>query len=131
MFKVIIISHINHTTSIAHHVSNMRQVTPERFFLTIFHLVILHKISWIFKMDGNFRYDHIAIYNFTANWFHSSFLATIMILVTMIPSIPKIFIHIMRWYFKCHYSRVQIIFEHSKMIFLMFDIFLVTMIPIC
>ena len=60
-----------------------------REILTIFHLVTLNDVSLSSKINGSFRHNHIAIYDFTATWFSSSFLATTMILITMIPSIQK------------------------------------------
>ena len=76
-------------TSIAHHMSNTRREYSREILLTIFSLVILNEVSWSFKMNGNFRHNHIPIYYFTAKWICSSFLVTTMILVTMIPSIHK------------------------------------------
>ena len=44
---------------------------------TIFRLVTLKEISLIFKINSNFRHNHIAIYDFIATWFCSSFLVSI------------------------------------------------------
>ena len=73
-------------TSIAHHMLDTRCELLARdsaYNFSIFRLVTLNEVSWSFEINGNFRHNHIAIFNFTAKWFCSSFL------VTMISSILK------------------------------------------
>ena len=61
-----------------------------QILLTNFPLVTLNDALPSFKINGNFRHNQIAIYDFTATWFSSSFLETTMNLVTMVPSIQII-----------------------------------------
>ena len=45
---------------------NTRCELLARDSVTIFRLVPLNGVSWSFKINGNFRQNHIAIYDFTA-----------------------------------------------------------------
>ena len=46
---------------------------------SIFRLVALNDVSWSFKINGIFRHNRIAIYDFTATWFCSFFLVTLFV----------------------------------------------------
>ena len=50
---------------------------PGEILLTIFRLVTLNDVLLSYKINGNFSYNHIAIYDFTAVRFCFPFLVTI------------------------------------------------------
>ena len=55
------IDRVPNASYVEHDASYSREI-----MLTIFHLIILNDVSLGFKINGNFRHNHITILDFTA-----------------------------------------------------------------
>ena len=67
----VIITSTSNASYDEHNASYSREI-----LLTIFGLFTTNDVSLSFKIKGNIRHNHIAIYDFRTIWFYSSFLVT-------------------------------------------------------